>query len=123
MTTCITTTNTTDRDNAEDKIWYNYIMNVANNDKKLVGDGTNHYFLSELQAMTEAQVIALKVYGKKEGVIQTTEGFTTEYLEFRECNDTPGKYWAYKPSASLMSGVVNMTEEPFDSNWSPPSEI
>lgn len=123
MTTCITTTNTTDRDNAKDKIWYNYIMDIANNDEKLVGDGTNHYFLSELQAMTEAQVIALKIYGKKEGIIQTTEGFTTEYLEFTECVNTAGKYWAYKPNATLMNGVVNMTEEPFDEAWMPSEEI
>jgi hypothetical protein len=120
MILCITATNIIDANRAVNKIWYNKIMMAASNTEKLVGNGINHYFLSKLENMTEEQVTSLKIYGKKQGVIQYDSGYTTsEIVEFKECDNIPGKYWSLKPDASLMSEVVNIAEEPFNFNWIP----
>ena len=109
--TYLTFTNQTDAQAAADKIWCNQILSYANNEEKLVGDGAgNDYFLSEVQAMTQAQICALKIYGKKDGVIQNTDGLTNKYSNVFIANNDPNVFFFVQPDASLMTGVVNYTE-------------
>jgi hypothetical protein len=115
----LTFTNQADADNAAEKIWYNHIISVANNSEKIVGDGTNHYFLSDIQSMTEPQVCALSIYGKKEGVTQYASGLTTSYCTPFAADNDPNLFIFPKPDVSLMTGVVNYTEQEKDPDWFP----
>ena len=121
MTMYLTFTNQSDADIAADKIWYNYIMSVANNTEKRVGDGTNHYYLSEIEIMTEAQVCSLVVYGKKQGVFQYNSGLTTSYVKLIIAYNDPNLFLFPKPPVDLMANVVNYTEEPYNPDWLPPN--
>lgn len=111
------TGNLTDIQTAQDQIYYNEIMTTANNTEKLVGDGANHYYLSELEAMTQEDVILLKIYGKDKGVIQYHIGLTNAFAICRECDNDAGVCWIKEPDASLMTGVVNVTQEPWNPDW------
>jgi hypothetical protein len=115
----LTFTNQTDAEIAKNKMWYNYIMETANNTDKLVGDGAVHYFLSELETMTESQVCALCIYGKIHGVVQYDSGLTTGYCDYSIANNDPNLYIIAKPSESIMAGVVNYTEEEDNPLWWP----
>ena len=39
---------------AANKIWYNYLMDYADNSEKKVGTPDNRYYLSDLQGMSES---------------------------------------------------------------------
>jgi hypothetical protein len=122
MTTYLTFTDQIDAENATKKIWYNYLMKSANNNEAIVGDGTTHYFLSQLQTMSEQQVIDLKLYGKKQSIIQYSEGSTENYVEYMTAYNDPGLFIFVKPDDSLMADVVGYTEQPSNPDWFPPIE-
>ncbi len=117
MSTFLTFTNQTDADIAEYKIWYNLIMSRANNNEKTIGDGETHYYLSDLEEMTEMQVIALKIYGKRNGEINYLNGFTSNYSTVHIADNDSNKYLFPKPDELLMTGVVNCIEEEKEPLW------
>jgi len=108
----LTFTNYNDAEIAANKIWYNYIMSKANNEEKLVGKDGIYYYLSDLQLMTEAQVTALYVFGKCQGIIEYNCGNTTEYAKPFQTLSDPNLYVFIKPlNDSLLVGVSNYIEQ------------
>jgi len=125
MTQWVTATTQVIADNAANKMWYNYLMGYASNTEKLVGDGVGEdCLLSDLEGMTEAQVTALKSYGKCQSTIQDvsalTVGFTNSFIA-----DNDPNLWILcpDPGSAIMDGVVNTTLQEQDSGWWPPIDL
>lgn len=108
---------------AANKIWYNFLTGYANNNEKLVGDCVTHYNLSELQEITESEIIALKAYGKKLGVIQISNGATSSYATPVQALSDLELYVFPKPADSLMKGVENIAELDLNPDWFPVDDI
>ena len=129
---CLTFTNLTYANTAQEEMWYNKIMATATNNHQLVGDCITHYFLSDLQAMTKAQVILLKIYSVKTStdeetdetsfVINHVEGGSDRFTDVKEQANNPGNYWFVKDTA-LMTNVVNYSDENYDIVWNPDDEV
>lgn len=120
MTKWVTTTSQAYTDTADDKMWYNYLMNYANNLDKLVGDGTGDYYLSELEAMTDEEVVACHSYGKCLGKIQYSSALTNVYTDYFIADNNPG-LWVLcpDPGVIILDGVTNFTLLETDPSWWP----
>lgn len=123
MKTYLVFTNENDANAAQAKIWCNFLLTEANNSEKLVGNGVGQdYYLSDIEPMPDNELCLLKLYGKKEGLIQDLDGFTITWAQTHQCYNDSNKWVFMKPDNSLMTGVVNYTEAPRDPNWWPPEE-
>ena len=122
-TTFLAFTNKTDADNAQGKIWCNFLLSSASNTEKLIGDGAgNDYYLSDIEGMTDSELCLLDLYGKKQSAIQDTSGLTKRWAIPMQCYNDPSQWVFIKPDNSLMTGVTGYTEVPEDPNWWPPVE-
>ena len=121
MSIYLTFTNELDANTAQSKIWCNYLLSYANNVEKLVGNGSGtDYFLSDIEIMPDNELCLLKQYGTKQGIIQTSKGLTDCWSNIHQCDNDVNLFVFIKPDNSLMTGVVNYSEEEKNPLWWPP---
>ena len=102
---------------AQRQIWINYVKAQFAIDKNMIGTGTVEY--DSLDGLTDDEIAALKKYGIKNGEICKLCGLTTKYADIKKAYYLT-KWYFSEPDPSLMKGVTDYKEEPFNPDWEPP---
>lgn len=71
---------------------------------------------------TDAELLAVPLFGSKNNVAQKESGFTTRWAEIFQCNDDNTKYWSEMHPDSTMNNGISCATAAFNDNWLPPLE-